>query len=70
MLFEELLIWYAKHLTTKKCCSKSIETDLSRLIPGSVITLDDWELENDDDDHDDAGRAAGRAAGCDGWLGT
>jgi hypothetical protein len=48
--------------------------DLSRLVPGSVINLDDWELENDDDDDDDdAGRAAGgagRAAGCDGGLGS
>jgi hypothetical protein len=34
--------------------------DLSRLVPGSVINLGDWELENDDDnDNDDAGSAAG-----------
>ena len=36
--------------------------DLSILVPGSVINLDDWELENDDDDDDDdAGRAVGGA---------
>jgi hypothetical protein len=29
---------------------KSIEQDLSILVPDSVITLDDWELENDDVD--------------------
>jgi LmbE family N-acetylglucosaminyl deacetylase len=44
---------------------KSIEQDLSelrsRLVPDSVITLDDWELENDDVDHDDAGSEAGCA---------
>jgi hypothetical protein len=56
---------------TKKHCSESIEQDLSRLVPGSVIALNDRELENDDDD--DAGRAASGAgsdtqAHCDGWL--
>jgi hypothetical protein len=44
LLLEELLIWYAKHLTTKKRGSKSIELDLSRLMPGSVLTLYDLEL--------------------------
>ncbi len=73
----ELRIWYAKHWhpTTEKCGRESIEQDLSRLVPGSVITLDDWELENDDDDDGDdySGRSAGRAgrvAGGDGWLGS
>lgn len=70
MLLEELQIWYEKHPTTKKRGRDSIEQDLSRLVPGSVITLDDWELENDDDDDDDAGRAAGRAAGGDGGPGS
>jgi hypothetical protein len=51
--------------TTKKRGINSIEQDLSRLVPGSVITLDDWELENDDD-----AAAAGSAAGSDGWLGS
>jgi hypothetical protein len=39
--FEELLIWYKKHQTTKKRCCKSIKPDLSRQVPGSAITLDD-----------------------------
>jgi hypothetical protein len=48
--------------------------DLFRLVPGSVITLDDWELENsnDDDDYDDGNAAGGasRAAGGDGGHGS
>jgi hypothetical protein len=67
-------------LSTRPCESvrlaatkKSIEQDLSRLVPGSVIALNDRELENDDDDDDDAGRSASGAgrnaqAGCDGRL--
>jgi hypothetical protein len=46
----ELRTWYAKHWhpTTKKCGRESIEQDLSRLVPGSVITLDrdEWELDS------------------------
>jgi hypothetical protein len=66
---------------TKKHCSEleSIEQDLSRLVPGSVIALNDRELENDDDDDDEAASAGRRAAsgagagrnaqaGCDGWF--
>ena len=69
MLLKELQIWYAKHLPAKKRGRDSIEQDLPRLVPGNVITLDDWEAENDDDD-DDAGRASGRAAGGDGGPGS
>ena len=68
LLLEELQIWYAKHQPAKKRGRDSIEQDLPRLVPGNVITLDDWELENDDDD--DAGRASGRAAGGDGGSGS
>jgi hypothetical protein len=47
-LLEELLIWYEKHQTTNKLGHKSIKHGLSRLVPGSVITLDDLELDDDD----------------------
>jgi hypothetical protein len=66
---EELQIWYTKHPPAKKRGSYSIEQGLPRLVPGNVITLDDWELENDDDD-DDAGSASSRAAGGDGGPGS
>ena len=68
LLLEELQIWYTKHPTTKKRGRDSIEQDLSRLVPGSVITLHDWELDNDEED--DAGCAADRAAGVDGGPGS
>jgi lipase chaperone LimK len=68
-LLEELQIWYTKHPQAKKRGRNSIEQGLPRLVPGNVITLDDWELENDDDD-DDAGSASGRAAGGDGGPGS
>jgi hypothetical protein len=61
LLLEELQICYTKHPTTKKRGRESIEQDLSRLVPGSVITLDDWELGDDGDG--DVGSAAGSAAG-------
>jgi hypothetical protein len=64
-----IINWYAKHPTTKKRGSYSIEQDLSRLVPGSVITLDDRKLENDDDDDDDDDDA-GSAPSCDGRLGS
>jgi hypothetical protein len=68
-LLEELQIWYTKPPPAKKRGRDSIEQGLPRLEPGNVITLDDWELENDDDD-DVAGRASGRAAGGDGGAGS
>jgi hypothetical protein len=68
-LLEELQIWYTKHQPAKKRGSDSIEQGLPRLEPGNVITLDDWELENYDDD-DVAGSASGRAAGGDGGAGS
>jgi hypothetical protein len=76
LLLEELLIWYAKHQTTPRNVAANPSNrlqDLSRLVPGCIITLDDWELESDDDEDDDAGcvaGGAGRAAGDDGGLGS
>ena len=54
-LLEQLEIWYAKHLPRKKRGRESIEPDLSRLAPGSTISLDDWEK----NDSDDAGGVGG-----------
>ena len=54
-LLEQLEIWYAKHLPRKKRGRESIEPDLSKLAPGSTISLDDWEQ----NDSDDAGGAGG-----------
>jgi hypothetical protein len=54
-LLEQLEIWYAKHHPSKKRGRESIEPDLSRLAPGSTISLDDWEQ----NDSDDAGGAGG-----------
>ena len=66
MLLEELLILHAKHPTTKKHGSESIEQATGSIQTGAWQCLDDWELENDDDDggdDDDAGSAAGRLVG-------
>jgi hypothetical protein len=41
---------------------ESIEQDLSRLVPGSVITLDDWELDSKNDDDVDGDDYAARLA--------
>ena len=48
-------IWYGKHPPTKKRGHGSMEPDLSRLRPGSVITLDDWEMDDDEAGAGDGG---------------
>ena len=48
-------IWYGKHPPTKKRGHCSIEPDLSRLRPGSVISLDDWEMDDDEAGAGDGG---------------
>ncbi len=80
---EELLIWYAKHPTTKKRSSKSIEQATGSIQTGTWQCINSewfgagewwWIIDDDDDDDDDdAGSAtggAGRAAGEDGGLGS
>ena len=47
LLYDELKIWYGKHPTTKKRGHGSMEPDLSRMMPGSVITLDEWEIDDE-----------------------